>query len=165
LANLQFTPKGKFFLEQQLGTEGTEPVQEAGDSYYKVINGVKYDRKLLEKAVHFEKDGRISFEDAEELWKEAADGKNITDIEKRTLLYCLANLQFTPKGRHFLEQQLGTEGKKNVQISWEQGGKTFLFLDMVEDELLAPFRKKARTDAACCKWCDVLLKEAERRRL
>ena len=46
-------------------------------SYYKIINGQRYDRKLLEKAEALTKgqgDGRISQKDAETLYSMITDG-------------------------------------------------------------------------------------------
>ena len=68
------------------------------ESYYKVIDGVKYDRGILEfcdKAVEGAGDGRISKADAEKLLAEVKDGNTYTDIEKATMKYVRDNYKWT----------------------------------------------------------------------
>ena len=69
-------------------------------SYYKTIQGVRYDRALLEAAeerIYGQGDGRISEKDAEEIVELSKDGGRITETELRTLKYISENYQFTPK--------------------------------------------------------------------
>ena len=69
-------------------------------SYYKTIQGVRYDRSLLEAAeerISGQGDGRISEMDAEEIVELSKDGKGITETELRTLKYISENYHFTPK--------------------------------------------------------------------
>ncbi|MEL6347623.1 MAG: hypothetical protein AAFV53_31235 [Myxococcota bacterium] len=68
------------------------------ETYYKVIDGVKYDRGMLEfcdKAVEGAGDGRISQSDAEGLFKLVQDGDKYTDIEKNTMSYIRQNYKWT----------------------------------------------------------------------
>ena len=67
-------------------------------SYYKTIDGVKYDKSLLEaadEAVAGRGDGRISKGDAETLLAEVKDGDSYTDIEKATVKYIRENYKWT----------------------------------------------------------------------
>jgi hypothetical protein len=67
-------------------------------SYYKEIDGKKYDGKLIEaaeKAVAGSGDGRISQADAEMLYKVVKDGDNYTDIEKETIAHIRENFNWT----------------------------------------------------------------------
>ena len=67
-------------------------------SYYKEIDGKKYDKELLESAENLIKgqgDGRISQADAEKLFAEVRDGGKYTDIEKDTVLYIRENFKWT----------------------------------------------------------------------
>ena len=67
-------------------------------SYYKEIDGNKYDRALLEaadKVVEGTGDGRISKADAEVLLKAVKDGDNYTDIEKASVKYVRDNYKWT----------------------------------------------------------------------
>lgn len=78
-------------------------------SYYKSINGVNYDKGLLELADSLTDgrgDGRISEEDAAGLLKDAMDGGKITRIERRTLEYILLNYKCTDKAVTYLEDRL-----------------------------------------------------------
>merc|ERR1711976_713108 len=82
-----------------------------GESYYKQIDGVKYDRKLLEKAEEFTKSGGvISFAEAKDLWEDAQDGKGVTETEKKTLEYTMKEFKYTDKAAKFLKEHLD-EGK------------------------------------------------------
>jgi len=67
-------------------------------SYYKVIDGVKYDRGLLEAAdtaIEGRGDNRISIEDAKMLFEKVVDGDTYTDIEKDTVKYIRENYNWT----------------------------------------------------------------------
>lgn len=62
------------------------------ESYYKIIDGKKYDRAMLEfcdKAIAGA--GRISKADAEKLLAEVKGSKRYTDIEKLTMKYVRAH--------------------------------------------------------------------------
>jgi len=87
-----------------------QKLEEGNGSYYKIVDGVKYDRKLLEAAEGFAKDGHISFPEAKTLWEDAQDGQGVTEIEKQTLLYTMETFKYTDKARAFL-QPLLEEGK------------------------------------------------------
>jgi len=75
-------------------------------SYYKVIDGKKYDRELLEEAQKAAADGQVSWREAKQLFLDASDGKGLTGTEKDTLEYALKTLKFTDKARAYLEGQL-----------------------------------------------------------
>ena len=69
-------------------------------SYYKKIQGVRYDRALLEAAegrIYGQRDGRISQKDAEEIVEFSKDGGRITQTKLRTLNYISKNYHFTQK--------------------------------------------------------------------
>lgn len=102
LKGLKFSEKASNFMKVSL---------EAGthSSYYKTINGVKYDRSLLEMAEGFAKDGQVSYPEAKQLWESAEDGKGVTDIEKSTLEYALKTFKYTDKAKKFMDAVLGHE--------------------------------------------------------
>ena len=82
------------------------------ESYYKVIGGERYDREILdiaEKSVDGQGDGRISIEDAHQLFEAIIDGNMITKIELKTLDYIKANFKFTPAALNWIDQQLASE--------------------------------------------------------
>lgn len=67
-------------------------------SYYKEIDGKKYDGKLLETAEELTKgqgDGRLSQADAEKLFTLVKDGNSYTDVEKDTVEYIRENMKWT----------------------------------------------------------------------
>ena len=68
------------------------------NQYYEIINDVKYDKELLDKArelITGRGDGRISEEDAKVLVEESKDGNKVTEIEKQTLQYIVENFNCT----------------------------------------------------------------------
>lgn len=74
-------------------------------SYYKIIDGQAYDRKVLELAealITGQGDGRISQADAKQLYEAVQDGKLITAIENATLFYLLETLNFTARAEAWL---------------------------------------------------------------
>ncbi|MDX1940352.1 MAG: hypothetical protein SFU99_07360 [Saprospiraceae bacterium] len=77
-------------------------------SYYKTINGIKYDAQLLklaEKMTTDRGDGRISLEDAQTILKIAQDGPGITIIEKATLHYIRQHFHWTGAAAAWFEEQ------------------------------------------------------------
>jgi len=101
---LEYTVKHFKYTDKALGF--MKKALAANVSYYKVIEGVKYDRELLEMAECFAKDGQISFEDAQKLIESAQDGKGVTQIEKDTLKHTLSALKYTDKAAEILKAEL-----------------------------------------------------------
>lgn len=109
LTAFNYTDKAAKFMKRSL----------AGDkqaSYYKQIDGVKYDRELLEQAEAFQKDGQISHAEAKQLWEDALDGKGVTATEKRTLEYTLKHFKYTDKAADFMNKALGANVSYYKQI-------------------------------------------------
>jgi len=78
-------------------------------SYYKVIDGVKYDRELLEaaeKAVEGTHDTQISAADAKLLLEQVKDGNSYTDIEKATVAYIRENFKWTEKADEWFRSEI-----------------------------------------------------------
>merc|ERR1719206_460656 len=75
-------------------------------SYYKVIDGQKYDRELLEMAEAFAKDGQVGYPEAKALWESAQDGKGVTEIEKKTLAYTMKEFKYSEKAANFMKTVL-----------------------------------------------------------
>jgi hypothetical protein len=67
------------------------------EAYYKVIDGVKYDRKLLGVIEELAKDGQVSFVDAKKIWAEAQDGNEVTECERATIAYGMKTYKFSEK--------------------------------------------------------------------
>ena len=84
-------------------------------SYYKTINGVDYDRAMLEDAdkhIAGRGDGRISIEDAKALVKSMEDGGKITETELKTLGYIRDNYNLTEPAKKFVEESLSNLNPK-----------------------------------------------------
>eukprot|EP00928_Gymnodinium_smaydae_P050678 TRINITY_DN3423_c0_g1_i3.p2 TRINITY_DN3423_c0_g1~~TRINITY_DN3423_c0_g1_i3.p2 ORF type:complete len:294 (+),score=101.29 TRINITY_DN3423_c0_g1_i3:75-884(+) len=77
-----------------------------GQSYYKTIGGVKYDRSLLTKAEEATKSGPMSLKDAQALWESACDGPGVTDTERTTIEYILEKFKVNAKAKAFLRKEL-----------------------------------------------------------
>ncbi len=78
-------------------------------SYYKIIDGEKYDKELLEaadKAIEGKGDNRISVEDAKMLLEEVKDGNSYTDIEKATVKYIRDNYNWTEKADEWFRTEI-----------------------------------------------------------
>lgn len=65
---------------------------------YKTINGIKYEKELLDLATKYttgKGEGKLSKDEVAEIFKSANDGKGITDTERKTLEYIRNNYEFT----------------------------------------------------------------------
>ena len=78
-------------------------------SYYKEIDGKKYDKELLElaeKLIKGQGDGRIAMEDANKLFTEVRDGTKYTDIEKDTVSYIRDNFKWTDEADEWFRTEI-----------------------------------------------------------
>lgn len=87
-------------------------------SYYKIINGAKYDKQLWELATEFttgEGDGRISQREMQLIVKLAQDGRGVTEIEKATLLYIRQNFNLTEAAATWLDAYFYNNYQSDIQ--------------------------------------------------
>ena len=78
-------------------------------AYYKVIDGKKYDKELIEaaeEAVKGRGDGRISIADAKILYEKVKDGDTYSDIEKDTVKYIRENFKWTEDGDEWFRAEI-----------------------------------------------------------
>lgn len=78
-------------------------------SYYKTIDGKKYDGELIEaaeKAVAGRGDGRISLEDAEMIFEKVRDGNSYTEVEKETIAYIRDNYKWTEQADEWFRTKI-----------------------------------------------------------
>jgi len=94
-----------------------------GTSNYVQIDGVKYERSLLDTADKAVADGQISVKEATELYTSACDGPGITETEMRTLDIILKTYKFTDKARETLEGKLKPHKDKAPAKTDEAGDK------------------------------------------
>tara|TARA_B000000475_G_C15812654_1_gene372266 strand:+ start:430 stop:687 length:258 start_codon:yes stop_codon:yes gene_type:complete len=79
------------------------------NSYYKTINKINYDSKLIDKTIELvegQGDGRISKNDLIELMKIVNDKNVITKVEYRTIFYIIKNYIFTDEAMEILLEDL-----------------------------------------------------------
>jgi len=91
--------------EKLKGAKGKKRVH----AYYRIIGDKKYDHAVLtaaEKAVAGQGDGRISQEDAEELFALIADSNRYTDIEKASIKYIRDNFIWTEEADQYFRQKV-----------------------------------------------------------
>lgn len=91
------------------------------DSYYIVIRGKKYDRRMIELANGLTKgkgDGRISVNDAKNLLRVVKDSNSYSAIEKATMEYIRKRYKFTKEGDEYFRGEIrkwaGGKGKKKT---------------------------------------------------
>ena len=78
-------------------------------SYYKTIDGIKYDAALLEaaeEAVKGRGDGRISMADAKDLLEKVKDGNSYSDVEKATMKYIRENFKWTDEADEWFRTEI-----------------------------------------------------------
>jgi len=79
------------------------------ESYYKTINGVRYDKGILDAAdrsVAGQGDGRISLDDAKMMMTSVKDGGKYTDTEKATIAYVRDNYKFTTEADDWFRTEI-----------------------------------------------------------
>lgn len=85
-------------------------------SYFKVVDGLRYDRKLLEaadKLVADERVKQISFEDAQLLFPIVGEFEDVSIIEERSVAYVMENYRWTAKAEKWFLEQLGPLRKQS----------------------------------------------------
>ncbi len=138
-------------------------------SYYKTINGIQYDRAMLDvadKSVQNKKDGRISLADAKKIITKASDAGKITEIEARSLNYIFEHYKFTKSAEEYFSNFSSLEkGEKTITgenvIQTDEDifgikefvGKYYLYFIIIalvifllyvySDKLMTPFSKTA----------------------
>jgi len=84
-------------------------VRRMSETYYKVIDGKKYDKQMLEIAEQTtagQGDGRISLADAQRLIGAVTDGGRYTDVEKETMAYIRENYKFTDEADSWFREEI-----------------------------------------------------------
>jgi hypothetical protein len=74
---------------------------------YQTIDGVKYEKELLDLAKEHTTgrgEGKLSKAEVADLFKSANDGQGITETEKRTLAYIRKNFVFTDAAARDFDQ-------------------------------------------------------------
>lgn len=100
-------------------TDGDEDVKKSGTSYYKIIDGVKYDRKVLDDCAAYEKnDGEIDLDEAKAILGDLLDGParkvgganegktSVTNVELDTAQYAFDNFKWSPAAKEWFFEKL-----------------------------------------------------------
>ncbi len=106
-----WTDAAKAWIEKELSAE-----VDKNKSYYKVIDGLRYDRKILEeadKAVAGKGDGRISVADAELLFPLIGDFGDVTIVEERTLEFLFNHYKWTPEAEEWFRAKVDPISKQS----------------------------------------------------
>lgn len=80
---------------------------------YTTIDGVKYEKELLELAEKHttgRNEGKISKDEAAELIESAKDGVAVTEVELATLKYIRETFPFTDAAAQYFDEQLSVIG-------------------------------------------------------
>jgi len=77
---------------------------------YETVNGVKYEKELLDLARKAK--GPIGYDLAEKIWAAAIDGNRVTDVERDTVHYLMAEKECTADARNYFHHKLGLLTKK-----------------------------------------------------
>ncbi|MCB1159595.1 MAG: hypothetical protein KDK45_18995, partial [Leptospiraceae bacterium] len=74
-------------------------------SYYRIIDGIKYDRGLLDEAEKFQSENpqkKITVQKAKEFIESAGDGNIVTEVEKASLAYIAEHYPVSPQAKILL---------------------------------------------------------------
>lgn len=83
--------------------------------YYQIINGQRYNASLIRNATFRTRgagDGRISLQDAQDLWQLAMDGGRITEIEEATIAYLLEAFNWTVAASEWMQAELAKQAEE-----------------------------------------------------
>lgn len=122
-------------------------------SYYKTIDGIKMDGKMIDQAtllVSGARDGRLSTKDAEMLLTLVTDNNVITTVEQNTLEYILKNFHWTPSAMDWFHKELQTWKTHQSPVQFtiaDLRGKHFSSVDVLKDHTAQAERKHALQSA------------------
>ncbi len=97
-------------------------------SYYKIIDGVKYDKQLLDVAEELTSgkgDGRISEREIQLIVKLAKDGRGITPTEQATLYYIRASFKLTSAAANWFDQQFPAQTSSTLALQIQKQTEAF----------------------------------------
>ena len=104
----------------------SEDNKKKGDSF-KIIEGKKYDRELIEIAEELtKKQKKISLKGSKQLYEKIIDYNKYTDIEKETIAFIRKRFDFTKKANEWLRREIRKWATRN--------DKSINFKDPTEDK-------------------------------
>jgi len=143
----------------------SEDNKKKGDSF-KIIEGKKYDRELIEIAEELtKKQKKISLKGSKQLYEKIIDYNKYTDIEKETIAFIRKRFDFTKKANEWLRREIRkwatrndksinfkdpTEDKSNNQIS-------MVFLNLKEAYNWDRLNKLSNKTKTGSQWAGIIL--------
>jgi hypothetical protein len=130
-------------------------------SYYEVIDGVKYDRKVLDACRRSEaEDGFISLDEAKAILTDVVDGptrpvvradgrtlaSSVTNVEIDTAAYALRTFRWTSAARKWFTRAMETIDAPDAEAIREDGVKTFTAKELTSTD--AKTKTKTKTTEA-----------------
>ena len=100
--------KTKTNLGSRIGTNIQEKIKiNKDDDVFKVIDGKKYDKDLLDVATELSaKKEEITIEGSKQLFQKIKDYDDYTQIEKQTVAYIRKKYKFTPEANNWLKTEI-----------------------------------------------------------
>ena len=128
------------------------------DSYYTVIRGKKYDRRMLELAEGLTSgrgDGRISIADAKNLLRVVKDSNSYSPTEKLTMEYIRKHYKFTKEGDEYFRNEIrkwaakksGAKTQKVAKKTKAPARVTSASTPVTKEAAPAPLRPPSMPDA------------------
>ncbi|MCB0682138.1 MAG: hypothetical protein KDC32_14695 [Saprospiraceae bacterium] len=110
---------------------------------YLIIDGEKYDRRLMEKVqelLEINEDGCLYQEDAEALATFMFQGGRLTPVERKTLEYLYTRYEWVDDSRSWLQAQVPPSGDADLgdlvdRIVWEEYELPEMEVDISEEEV------------------------------
>ena len=138
------------------------------DDVFKIIDGKKYDRELLDVATELSaKNEEITLEGSKQLFQKIKDYDDYTQVEKQTVAYIRKNYKFTPEANNWLRTEIrrwAASKTRNEDISDPTSAKlvkeqplSFVFSNLKEAyrwDNLNNLNEKPKTAA---QWAGILL--------
>jgi len=96
------------------------PPVTSGEGYYETIDGMSCDRGIVDAcrtAVAGTGDGRVSVEDAKQVFEKVADGGKETQKERWTMRYCMQEFKWTDAAHDWIVEELTKVNQEGLQGS------------------------------------------------
>jgi len=103
------------------------PPVTTGASFYETIDGMDCDRAVIDAcrtAVAGQGDGRVSIEDAKQVFEKIADGGRETQKERWTLRYCMQKFKWTDAAHDWIVEELKKVVQEDIHGSPSKKAKT-----------------------------------------
>ena len=146
-------------------------------SYYEVIDGVKYDRKVLDACRRSEADdGFISLDEAKAILTDVVDGptrpvvradgrtlaSSVTNVEIDTAAYALRTFRWTSAARKWFTRAMETIDAPDAEAIREDDVKTFTAKELTSTDATSKSKSKSKTKTTEANATDATRRSATR---